>query len=98
MLARMAAKDGLNFRQIANSSEIHKGLAARGFGKTDTIPKTINTVVANVKRFADWAKGQIMKEISNVKSSQKFGIVFDEWSSVAGKRYINVILLSKENH
>lgn len=46
VLARMAAKDGLNFRQIAKSTVIHKGMAARGF---DNIPKTINTVVASVK-------------------------------------------------
>lgn len=98
VLARMTTKDDLNFRQVANSSEIHKELAARGFGKNETIPKSINAVVASVKRYANWSKVQDIKDISTVKLTQKFCVVFDEWSSVARKRYINGMLLSKNIH
>ena len=31
VISRLAAKDGLSFRQIANSDDIRKGLQARGF-------------------------------------------------------------------
>lgn len=47
-----------------------------------------------VKAFAKTVMANDRKEIEVAKSDSKLSVVFDEWSSIRGRRYINTILLN----
>lgn len=86
-LAKLAAQDGLTFRQIANSTILQNGLKALGYRD---IPSSINGVVSKIKDFARAMMEKDKEKIKIVKSKQKLAVVFDEWSSIRGRRFLNV--------
>ena len=93
-MAKLAAEDGISFRQIATSVTIQKGLHALGF---KDIPKSVNGVVLNISRFFQVLIESHKKDIQKSKQTMKFSLVFDEWVSNASKRYLNAVLLGSDN-
>lgn len=49
VLARLASKDGLSFRQIVISNDLRNGLVARGY---NDIPDSVNGVIYKITKFA----------------------------------------------
>lgn len=95
VISRMASKDGLTSQQIAKSIDIRKGLQTRKLkGK---IPISVNGVVGKIKSFGRKVVAKYKVDIEAAAQNSKLSIVFDEWTSLASKRYINIILLSSTN-
>lgn len=92
-IARLAAKDGITFRQIASSVDIRKGLEARGF---KDVPTSVHGVVSKIKVYYQKVTNSFKNEIKEVQQQSKFAIVFDEWTSLRGRRYINITLISQK--
>ncbi|XP_071054999.1 piggyBac transposable element-derived protein 4-like [Onthophagus taurus] len=88
VIARMAALDGLPFRVIITSKDLRKGLEARGFQNLPTFTSTIqNRILMYCEKVFDnfTAEVQCLRE-----KGRRFSLTFDEWTSIANKRYINI--------
>ena len=94
ILARFAARDGLSFLQIANSVDLRKGLVAQGY---QDIPKSGTGVAMKISKFAQGLVAKNKEEIGWCKQTIKPSIVFDEWTSCASKRFVNIVLLGDCN-
>lgn len=91
-LAKMAAVDGFSFHQIATSSFVQKSLL-RFYDKTLTSPTAIKDAVLSYhqKKQAELAKEML------AQPDTRFAAAFDEWTSVAGKRYLTITLFSHKD-
>ena len=89
-IASLAAEDGLSFNQIAKSKMIRRGLESLGY---DKIPTSPNGVSAKISSFSQSVIKQYKEEICEARKSSKFSVVFDEWSSVRIRRYVNITVL-----
>jgi len=88
VLARMTARDGLPFSIFCTSSDIREGLRARGFFD---IPKSANTVRSLVMGYSDRVRQAMISEMTqHLQKGKKFSLTFDEWTSFANKRYMNI--------
>lgn len=88
VFARMAAKDGISFNTICNSSDIRAGLVARGF---KNVPKSRNTIRKMVLDYYEQVKKLVIKEIiDQISRGFKFSLTLDEWTSFGNCRYMNV--------
>lgn len=88
--ARFVALDGLTFRQAAVSQGIRKGLAAQGY---ENIPVDPKTVKASVMRYAEGLQNQIISTIEKLlQDNARFGLTFDEWTSINGTRFVGMVL------
>lgn len=92
-LSMLPAKDGLTFRQIAQSEVIRQGFQVQRF---QNIPTSPNGVVSRINSFAESVLSKDKEEIDIAKAKQKFSVIFDEWSLIRNRRYLNVVLLGKE--
>ena len=87
-VSRMTARDGFPFSVFCTSGDLRAGLFARGFVN---LPKSPNTVRALVMRYADKVRQVVISELNSARNSgTKFSLTFDEWTSGANKRYMNV--------
>lgn len=92
-IARMTALDGLPFSVFITSTELRKSLTSRGF----EVPKSKETIKAKFLDYSLKCKQKTIHDISNIKDTGlKFSLTFDEWTSTANKRYINVMLHSTD--
>ena len=83
VVAKLAAKDRLSFRQIVESEEIRKGQEARGI----FLPKCHKAARKMVLEFAQGIKDDLKDEIIVSRNlEKKFNISFDEWSSQRRKK------------
>ena len=88
VLSRMTSLDGLPFSIFCTSADIREGLRARGFSDLPTSPNTARKIVMDYsKKVRQYVVNKMMQEKSNGK---KFSLTFDEWTSVANKRYMNI--------
>lgn len=88
ILARMTALDGLTFSVFITSSDLRKLLIAKGF---DDIPTSAVTIRNRVMKYSHKIREQVSAEIRQLKSSEeRFSLTFDEWTSTANKRFMNV--------
>ncbi|XP_050339106.1 uncharacterized protein LOC126765534 [Bactrocera neohumeralis] len=94
IMASLVAVDGLAFSTIAQSKQIRKGMEARKF----KVPKSDTTIRKYVMEYFEECHERVKKEIIDLKvKNNRFSISFDEWTSVANKRYLNLILHGQKN-
>lgn len=93
VIARCAAKDGFTFNQIATSEDLRKGFVARGY---ENIPNSVTGIISHISRFAQSVNALDCVEINKHKHKAKMSLVFDEWTSCASKRYLNMVLLGND--
>lgn len=87
-LSHMTSRDGLAFSLFCTSADIHKGLIARGFTNLPKSPNTIRTVVIDYsKKVCQVVINEMQQDMA---SGKKFSLTFDEWTSVANKRYMSI--------
>lgn len=88
VLSRMTARDGLPFSLFCTSSDIREGLRARGFFD---LPKSANTVRSLVMGYSDRVRHAMISQMSqHLSKGKKLSLTFDEWTSLANKRYMNI--------
>lgn len=88
VLARMAVKDSISFRTIANFEDIRQGLLARGF---TGIPKTHDGVRQKVKSYHEFVVQGYRKQFKEIKKEhRKISLTFDKWTSNRNRRYMNI--------
>lgn len=88
VLSRMTALDGLPFSIFCTSTDIREGLTARGFFD---IPKSANTMRSLVMGYSDRVRQAMISEMTqHLQKGKKFSLTFDEWTSFANKRYMNI--------
>ncbi|XP_039962565.1 uncharacterized protein LOC120776099 [Bactrocera tryoni] len=93
-MASLVAVDGLAFSTIAQSKQIRKGIEARKF----KVPKSDTTIRKYVMKYCEECRERVKKEIIDLKvKNNRFSISFDKWTSVANKRYLNLILHGQKN-
>lgn len=93
LLAKLCAKRGLSFSVVA-SEEIADLVSKAGYEK---MPRSPNTIKRRVMSFAEIVKDSYVYEISNeLKNARFLSVGFDEWTSMANERYMNVILYSPD--
>lgn len=84
----MSSLDGLPFRIFVVSKDIRKGLEARGFVN---LPTSSTTIKNNVLMYCEKVFDNFYHIIRNLKQKDhRFSLTFDEWTSTANKRYINI--------
>jgi len=88
VMSRMTSVDGLPFSILCTSADIREGLRARGFSDLPTSSNTARRIVMDYsKKVRQYVVNKMMQEKS---SGKKFSLTFDEWTSVANKRYMNI--------
>nr|CAI5830284.1 unnamed protein product [Callosobruchus analis] len=88
ILARMAALDGLPFRVFIKSRDLRKGLEARGFTNLPTSSSTIKNIIS---LYCEKIFDNFAKEIKVLRQKGRcFSLTFDEWTSTANKRFLNI--------
>jgi hypothetical protein len=90
-LARMVAEDGMSFRQVSNSRVL-----AQFYGIANYLNSPKNHTVARnkVMEFKQHVQNKMISEIAEAKKVGKFSIAIDEWTSIAHRKYLSVILIS----
>jgi hypothetical protein len=89
--ARMSAYDRISFNSLATSKDIRDGLVAMGHK-----PLTSgNGVKASVQRFYATAHERCVSDLKKKVGGNEFvALSFDEWTSVAQRRYVGTIVHS----
>lgn len=92
VVSRLVALDGLSFSVIVTSKDIRNGLAAQGF---TNIPTSVNGVKSAVMKYAETVRKQQLNIIKcHLRDGKRFSVIFDEWSSMRNRRYLNIFLRS----
>ena len=84
VLTLMTGNDGLSFHVFCTSTDLRLALLVKGFKE---IPKSANTIKKMVVDYSISMRGEITKQISNIKLNKKFSLTFDEWTSVRNRRH-----------
>nr|CAH7753517.1 unnamed protein product [Callosobruchus chinensis] len=88
IIARMAALDGLPFRVFITSRDLRKGLEARGFTNLPTSSSTIKNIIS---LYCEKIFDNFANEIKVLRQKGRcFSLTFDEWTSTANKRFLNI--------
>jgi hypothetical protein len=88
VLSRMTARYGLPFSVFCTSADIREGLKVRGFSE---LPKSANTVRSLVMGYSDKVRQAMISQIvQRLNEGRKFSLTFDEWTSFANRRYMNM--------
>ena len=87
-MSRMTSRDGLPFALFCSSVDMRQGLIARGFSNVPKSPNTIRTIVIQYsQKVRQVVVNEMMRDMADEK---KFSLTFDEWSSLANKRYMSI--------
>lgn len=88
VIARMTSLDGLPFRVFIVSKDLRKGLEARGFVN---LPTSSTTIKDKVVMYCEKVFNSFSGEMKSLRQKGRcFSVTFDEWTSTANKRYINI--------
>lgn len=88
--AEFVAVDGFSFHAIAKSNRIRRGL---NFAKLDGVTENANTVRNLVMQYVkDLMEDDRKRLIKIMDNNVRFGLTFDEWTSVRSRRYLNLVL------
>lgn len=94
-VARLAARDRMSFRSIANSEDIHRWSKQDG----KEVPKSADTVRLSIHDYALKVKASEREKLMKMKANgKKFNLTFDEWMSKGRERYLNVSLSNRKEH
>lgn len=88
VIARMTALDGLPFRVFITSRDLRRGLEARGF---TNLPTSSSTIKNRVLLYCEKIFDNFSNEIKILRQKGRcFSLTFDEWTSTANKRFMNI--------
>lgn len=88
VMSRMIALDGFSFYSFVSSQDLRQLLISKGY--TD-LPSSPTTVRNRVVKFSERVREKIIQEMQREKFlGKKFAITFDEWTSTANRRYMNI--------
>lgn len=94
VLARMTALDGLSFNFFVNSHDLRQLLISKGY---NDLPTSVTTIRNRVVNYSLQIRERLIKEICQYKAiGKRFSLTFDEWTSTANKRYMNINVHCKE--
>ena len=89
VIARLTAKDGLNFSVFTTSEDLRISLQARGF----KVPTSASTIKNMMMKYGQIVEDRLKKHICEKKeNNQKFSCTIDEWSSARQHRFVNINL------
>lgn len=87
MVSRMVARDGFPFKVFVTSNDLRSALRAKGF----ELPKSEHSFRKMTMDYAMKIRSYNLQEIQQeIKEGRKFSVSFDEWTSIRGRRYMNV--------
>ncbi len=93
LLAKFCAKLGITFSALA-TKEFSTLFQKAGYSQMISSPNTIkNHVMSIAIKAQNTIKEEVEDEVQNVKL---LSVAFDEWTSMANKRYMNVLLFSTD--
>lgn len=92
-LSRLTAEDGLSFRCVAQSKVLQQLFE---IAKYLNFPSSHTTVREYVLHFVADVTNKFIAEIERSKSTCKFTFIMDEWTSFANRKYLNLVLMSKD--
>lgn len=93
VLARMTAVDGLSFRVFQTSVDLRDLLEAKGYN----VPKSAHTIKSKVIDYSKKIRSICIEQMVHIKSKNgRFSLTFDEWTSTANKRYLNINVHSQK--
>lgn len=88
VLARMTALDGFPFIVFITSNDLRQLLISKGYSD---LPKSAVTIRNRVVNFSLTIRKEIIDEFKRLKNTGKrFSSTFDEWTSTANKRFMNI--------
>lgn len=88
-LARLTAVSNIPFRVLAESEDI-RDLFNHRYG-INALPRSTATISKIVTNYATSVTAQIIENLRKRKAmNAKFSLSFDEWTSVRGRRYMNI--------
>lgn len=87
LISKMACKVGMSFRQISDPVIVQLIQASY-----KNAPNSHVMVRKFIEGFADSIIQKYKNQLSESKKVSKFSIIFDEWTSLANKRYLNVVV------
>lgn len=90
-LARLATLSGLSFRQICH--EDVKDLLLQSYRTAPSSPTTVST---QIHKFFEEVISHYTALIQNFRLKNKFTLIFDEWTSISNRRYLNITLALDE--
>ena len=94
IICGLIAKDGLTINQIVNSQFMSKAFEKFGW----TLPKSCSTISKIIIDRAEIEASKVATQIDNIiKEGQRFSLVIDEWTSIACKRFLSIILCGTKN-
>jgi hypothetical protein len=90
---RLACLDGISIKKIATSKFIRSSFERMSM----KLPKARKTIMKLIlKRHAKLCQELKDKFADNVANSQRFSIIFDEYTSLRNRRYLNLTLRSED--
>ena len=94
-LARLTAEDGFTFNGIANSSYLKHAMARDGM----KLPKNPSIIRDHVLNFHQTVVDEIKHELEvKVLNGERFSGTTDEWTSIGGRRFLNMNLHGRHNY
>lgn len=88
-IARLAAKDGLSFKQITECQYLRHSLA--GDFPSSTILKNQSAMADIVEKFYKNSKDKTVQKLEKLKNEgMRFSATLDEWTSLKNIRYMNI--------
>lgn len=91
VICKLATLDNLSFNQIVTSTYIQQCLK-KDFYKSPTTHRTIKNIVIKVYN----QKVTELKDYFHTETDQKYCATFDEWTSMANRRYIGLTIFGKK--
>ena len=91
--AELVALDGFSVSAVANSRFIQSSMRLRGFPGT----ARRHTVMEKIKHHFTETKEKIQSKLAEAGvNGERFSITFDEWTSLAKRRYLNINIHGNE--
>lgn len=87
VISRLIARDGIPFSKICTSYDLRKFL----MNKYKNVPSSPNSIREIVLKYGEKIRKEVIEHISKYKVAKKLvSLVFDEWTSINNRRYINI--------
>lgn len=88
---RLVVVDGLSFNQVASSEFVGAAFGSFGFKHIKSRSRVSTVVNAYIVKMKEETRAELKTAFDK---GERFSIVFDEWTSIRNRRYLNVCLVS----
>ena len=95
IISDLIAVDGLTPNQIIQSNFIKKAFESQGYECPKSASSVSNIVIDEGTKRSERIKEEIKKDLADNK---KYSILLDEWTSIANRRYMCVVLKGEKTH